>query len=258
MATTARVEGQALEPKAKVIGTVLKTTLAGAIVDIGHDLPGVVHISQLRREPVNKVEDILREGQRVDAWVRRVRSDRVELTMIEPLLLDWPEIKPDMVVKGRVTRIEPYGAFVDFGAERPGLVHVSELSHGYVKSAAQAVREGQEVQAKVLDVDRKKRQIRLSLKALQPEPEPEKPARAEQRARADHSPREKREELPSAPVTQQQTEPELTDMQVAWQEALGKSKTAAKPRRQKAPKARSKEQEEIVNRTLEHRLPTGN
>ena len=258
MATAERTEAQTLEPKAKVIGTVLKTTLAGAILDIGHELPGVVHISQLRREPVNKVEDILHEGQRVDAWVRRVRSDRVELTMIEPLLLDWRDIQPDMVVKGRVTRIEAYGAFVDFGAERPGLVHVSELSHGYVKSAAQAVREGQEVEAKVLEVDRKKRQIRLSLKALQPEPEPEKPERDERRQRRDCSPREEREEPPAPPAPQPQPEPELTDMQVAWQEALGKSKSGAKPRRQKPRKTRSKEQEEILNRTLEHRLPTGN
>ena len=75
----------ALEPKTKLSGKILKTTLAGALVDIGQGLPGVIHISQLQQEAVNKVEDVVKEGQVVDVWVRRVKKDRIELTMIEPL-----------------------------------------------------------------------------------------------------------------------------------------------------------------------------
>ena len=166
-----------LEPKTKLSGKVLKTTLAGALVEVGQNIPGVIHISQLSKDPVNKVEDVVKEGQTVDVWVRRVKKDRIELTMIEPLALEWKEIEPDMVVKGKVVRLEAYGAFVDIGAERPGMVHVSELAHGYVKTPNEIVKEGDEVEAKVLDVNRKKKQIKLSMKALEPEIEEFKPAK---------------------------------------------------------------------------------
>ncbi len=76
-----------------------------------------------------------------------------------------------MLVQGKVVRLEPYGAFIEIGAERPGMVHVSEISHDYVKNPAEVLKEGDEVEAKVLDIDRRKRQIRLSIKAAQPKPE---------------------------------------------------------------------------------------
>src|SRR5512132_4237230 len=170
-----------LEPKTKLSGKVLKTTLAGALVEVGQNIPGVIHISQLSKDPVNKVEDVVKEGQTVDVWVRRVKKDRIELTMIEPLALEWKEIEPEMIVKGKVVRLEAYGAFVDIGAERPGMVHVSELAHGYVKTPNEIVKEGDEVEAKVLDVNRKKKQIKLSMKALEPEIEEFKPAKKEPR-----------------------------------------------------------------------------
>lgn len=247
----------ALEPKTKLSGKVLKTTLAGALVDVGRDLPGVIHISQLSRETINKVEDVVQVGQVVDVWVRRVRKDRIELTMIEPLALEWKEIQPDMIVKGKVVRIESYGAFVDIGAERPGLIHVSELARGYVKTASEVVKEGDEIEAKVLDVDRRKRQIRLSMKALQPEiVAEEKPEREDRKLRgkrkgkkSDETSREMEVEAP--------TEPQLTAMQIAWQEALEKSKREKSHRMKIAKAAQAEEREEILNRTLEKRLPTG-
>ena len=72
-----------LEPKTKVTGKVVKTTLVGALVDIGEELPGVIHISQLQKDQVNKVEDVVKVGQSVEVWVRRIKKDRIELTMID-------------------------------------------------------------------------------------------------------------------------------------------------------------------------------
>jgi ribosomal protein S1 len=118
MTTPELAPAVALEPKTKLSGKVLKTTLAGALVDIGQSLPGVIHISQLSENAVNKVEDVVKEGQTVEVWVRRVRKDRVELTMIQPLALEWKEIETDMVVKGKVVRLETYGAFVEIGADQ--------------------------------------------------------------------------------------------------------------------------------------------
>ncbi len=262
MATNDTAQVSAIEPKTKLSGKVIKTTLAGALVDVGQDIPGVIHISQIQKDPVNKVEDVLKEGQVVDVWVRRVKKDRLELTMIEPLGLEWREILPDMVVKGKVVRLESYGAFVDIGAERPGLVHVSELTRGYVKTPNEVVKEGDEVEAKVLDVDRRKRQIRLSMKALMPEPvEEERPQREERKPRAASGKgksRNKQEEVNEMVEPEASNEPEQTAMQIAWVQAQERAKSRNQQQKAKrATKTSSPENEEIFNRTLEKRLPTG-
>ncbi len=244
----------ALQPKEQLAGKVVKTTLAGALVDVGNTLPGVLHISQLQKDPVKKVEDVLHEGQSVQVWVRKVRKDRIELTMIKPLQYEWKDLEPGMVAKGKVVRLETYGAFVDIGAERPGMIHISELSRGYVKTAADVVKEGDEVEAQVLSVDPKKRQIRLSLKALEPEPEePEQP-----------QPKPKREKRARTPAPDEQTSepveasvPEQTAMEIAWQTAQERATSKRRANRTKREKPDSSEREEILSRTLKKRLPTG-
>ncbi len=255
MVTTDTSPAAALEPKTRLTGKIIKTTLAGALVDVGQEIPGVLHISQLQKDPVNKVEDVVREGQEVEVWVRKVRKDRIELTMIQPLAYDWKDLEPDTIVKGRVVRLESYGAFVDIGAERPGMIHISELARGYVKNASDVVKEGDEVEAKIINVDRKKRQIRLSMKALQPEiVEEEKPAREPKRGRRG---KKHEEQEPDVEETKAEAEPELTGMQVAWQVAQERAKSKGKAQRSKRAKSNSSEQEDILHRTLEKRLPTG-
>ena len=248
MTTPDSVPAVTLEPKTKLSGKIIKTTLAGALVDIGQSVPGVIHISQLQQNAVNKVEDVVKEGQTVEVWVRRVKKDRIELTMIEPLGFEWKEIVPDMVVKGKVVRIETYGAFVDFGAERPGLIHVSELTRGYVKTAGEIVKEGEEIEAKVLDVDRRKRQIRLSMKALQPEVVEEAKPEREDRKRSPSGDKRKgkgkKQEENFQMEAEAPTEPQVTAMQMAWQAALERSKGRGKVR-PKSYKSASEEQEKL-------------
>jgi small subunit ribosomal protein S1 len=253
METTKAATENALQPKAHVTGKVIKTTIAGAIVDIGQKVPGVIHISQLKKDSVNRVEDVIQVGQTIDLWVRRVHDDRIELTMVEPLLLEWRELKPDMVVKGKVERLETYGAFVDIGSERPGLVHVSEISHGYVKNPSEVLKVGDEVEARILDVDRRKKQIRLSIKAALPEPE-EVPAEVKKpETRKDRSRKSKKQE---EPVEEPESkEPELTAFQIAFQKAEERANKRTKSKKTKADTTR--EQEEIFDRTLKNRLPTG-
>jgi len=254
MTTPDLASNTTLELKTKLSGKVLKTTLAGALVDVGQNIPGVIHISQLSKDPVNKVEDVVQEGQTIDVWVRRVKKDRIELTMIEPLALDWKEIEPDMIVKGKVVRLEPYGAFVDIGAERPGMVHVSELAHGYVKTPNEIVKEGDEVEAKVLDVNRKKKQIKLSMKALEPEIEEFKPAKKEIKKSSKRGPKKETVEVASQ---DEEKEAELTVMQIAWQEALNKANADRAFKVKRAKSNVSQEQEDILERTMKKRLPTG-
>jgi ribosomal protein S1 len=252
--TTPDITATTLEPKTKLSGKILKTTLAGALVDVGQNIPGVIHISQLSTEPVNKVEDVVKEGQTVDVWIRRVKKDRIELTMIQPLALEWKEIEPDMIVRGKVVRLEPYGAFVDIGAERPGMIHVSELAHGYVKTPSEVVKEGDEVEAKILDVNRKKKQIKLSMKALEPEVQEFIPAKKENKKAGKRGPKKNQGEVPEQ---EEEKEPELTAMQIAWQEALNKSNAERAYKVKRAKSSASQEQEELLSRTLKKRLPTG-
>jgi ribosomal protein S1 len=247
----------ALQPKARLTGKVIKTTIAGAIVDIGQKVPGVIHISQLQKDPVNRVEDIIQAGQEITVWVRRVHEDRVELTMVEPLTLEWRELKPEMVVKGKVTRLETYGAFVEIGAERPGLVHVSEISHDYVKNPSEVLKEGDEVEAKILDVDRRKKQIRLSIKAAMPKREEvvAEVKKAEPRkARSEKKGTKKEESVEEA----ESKKPELTAFQIAFQKAQNRADDKKRSTKSKKAKPNLKdEQEEIFNRTLENRITPG-
>jgi small subunit ribosomal protein S1 len=222
--------------------------LAGAIVDIGMDTPGVVHISQLTKEPVNRVEDVVQVGQTVDVWVRRVyaQKGRVELTMIEPLELEWREIKKDMVVKGKVSRLEKFGVFVDIGAERPGLVHVSELTHDYIRNPGDVVKEGDEVEVMVLGVNRQKKQIKLSMKALE-----EKPVKVAKTVLE----KPKEGKVPGEPEKEKE-EPVPTAMEMALREAMERVKTTEKAPESKAKRkgASQDELEKILTRTLKQKV----
>ncbi len=265
-----------LRPKTHFQGKVLKVGLAGALVDIGQEKPGALHISQIITEdgqPFKRVEDVLQSGKEIDVWVRRTRDDRVELTMIKPLDLEWRDIKIGMTVKGKVVRLEKFGAFVEIGAERPGLVHISEMAHGYVREPSEVVKEGDEIEAQVIDVNRRKRQIKLSMKALQdlpmmeiPDvmPEPEEMPRRERQPRS----RERRkskggrrgdefggnmDDLMAALGQSEEEDDSETAMAIAWKEAMEKSRSRRDEKGRKN-RGASSEQEEIFARTLERKV----
>ncbi len=168
-APTGAVKLADLRPKMKLIGTIKRIELFGAFVDVGAGRDGLLHISQLRKERTNKVEDVVKVGQEVTVWVRKVdtTAGRIDLSLLEPLMLDWDEIKNGMTIKGKVTKLEKFGAFVDIGAERAAFLHAREMMSGYVENPGDVVKPGQEIEAKVISVDRKKRRIDLSLKALE-------------------------------------------------------------------------------------------
>jgi ribosomal protein S1 len=241
-----------IKRKMRFTGTVMKTTLAGAVVDIGVGIPGVVHISQLQSEPVNRVEDVIQPGQTVDVWIHRVipKKKRIELTMIKPLDLEWREIGKDMVVKGKVTRLEKFGVFVDIGAERPGLVHISEITHDYIKNPGEIIHEGDEVEVKVLNVDKKKKQIKLSMKALEEPPIPvskeNKSIKGSEPASV-NPPEEKEEAIPTA-------------MEMALRQAMERNREQqiADPASKNKPisKGNPNELEKILTRTLQQKVKT--
>ena len=141
-----------ISPKMELKGTVKKIDLYGALVDIGVGRLGLLHISQLSEGHVKNVTDVLNEGDEITVWVQDVdrKKGRINLTMIKPPLVSWKDIESGGVFKGTVVRVEKFGAFVDIGAERPGLVHVSELAKGYVGDPSEVVSVGDEIDVKVI------------------------------------------------------------------------------------------------------------
>lgn len=216
----------------EVSGKVVRINLHGAFVDVGIDVEGFVHISKLKSSPINRVEDALKVGQDVKLWVARVdeNNKRLELSMIRPVAMKWNDLSPGMRLKGKVVRLESFGAFVDVGTVRPGLVHVSEMSNDYVTNPSEVVKIGDEIQVSVIDVDRQKRQIRLSMKSDEIEPIDEPLIQ---------------EDIPTA-------------MEVALRQALEEAddpQTPDKPKHEPSPSNRE-DQEDILQRTLQHRVRT--
>ncbi len=166
METTATPTMEALKPGTRVVGTVDRLTLYGALINIGMPQPGLLHLSQLQNTDFRNIEDVMKQGEMVEAYVLKVdyASNRVALTMVKPPDLPWDNIRNGGVYQGTVTRLEKFGAFIDIGAERPGMVHVSEMADGYVGSPSDVVKVGDQVEVRVIKLNRKKRQIDLSMK----------------------------------------------------------------------------------------------
>jgi small subunit ribosomal protein S1 len=192
-----------LQPKMRLQGVVKDAQLYGAVVDVGVEYDGVVHISQLSPKRVNRVADVVQPGDNVTVWVSKVDPEkgRIALTMIEPPRVDWHDLAEGQIYTGAVTRIEPYGAFIDIGAERPGLLHVREMSTGYVRHPSELVQMGEDVEVRVLKVDQRRRRIDLTMMGIademEDEPEEEEPAKtameiALQRARTQQHKHERR------------------------------------------------------------------
>jgi ribosomal protein S1 len=236
-----------LQPKMKVKGTVQKLELYGAFIDIGVGTNALIHISQLGKEHVNRINDVLNEGDQVEVWVSKVDPERnqIMVTMMQPLAVEWTDLNVGQVYTGRVTRLENFGVFIDIGAEREGLVHISELSYEYVKHPSEVVKVGDELQVKVLGFSKRKRRIDLSAKALLEKPEPEIQVVVHDSGRVTAADLEEEEEL------------ELpTAMEIALRRAMGNDAIDdLSTRRQKGSKKRRKnnrrsQQEEILSRTL--------
>ncbi len=247
-ATEQLVHGQQME------GRVTKVTEFGAFVDIGAGRDGMVHISELQPGRVQKVSDVVHEGQQVVVWVKNIDSakNRISLTMVDPGRKRIQDLTPGSTVEGTVTRLVPYGAFIDLGVEREGMLHVREMAEGYVEDPASIVKPGQTVSVRILSVDLRRHRIDLSLK-----PEP---VAVEMAARP--AVREESAADPAAVPAEEEDAP--TFMEMAMQQALERRERRERKERKRRERMESREerwayreeQEEILSRTLERHRDT--
>jgi small subunit ribosomal protein S1 len=239
-----------LEPKMKLTGTVTRLELYGAFIDVGVGVNALVHISRLSTGHVNRVSDVIEVGDEVTLWVDKVDPEKKQImvTLIEPLKVDWRDLDNGQTYTGTITRLENYGAFVDIGAEREGLVHISEISHDYVKHTGEQLTVGDEVQVQVLGFSKRKRRIDLSIKNLLEKPEVVEAAvysKAEPAASFEEE-EEEFEEMPSA-------------MELAFRQAMGDESVDAigynrqrrQSRKSRKRKRTRRDQDELLDRTLQ-------
>jgi len=157
-------------------GTVTSLRDFGAFVDLG-GIDGLVHISQLSWDRVGHPSEVLEVGQKVRVKIEKVNPQTGKIGLSYRDLLDHPwlnvqeQFPVDSIVRGTVTRTANFGAFVKLAPGVEGLVHISELAHHRVVQVTNVVKEGEEIEVKILSVDPEAQRIALSLKDAHPMPE---------------------------------------------------------------------------------------
>jgi small subunit ribosomal protein S1 len=160
-----------ITPGSVIDGTVQRITDFGAFVDIG-GIDGLVHISQLSYQHIDKPSDVVQEGQKVKVKVLNVDRDneRISLSIKETQPGPWSDIAEKApkgsTLTGKVKRLVSYGAFVEVFPGVEGLVHISQIAHKHIGTPHEVLKEGQEVQVKVLDANEQEQRLSLSIKDL--------------------------------------------------------------------------------------------
>ena len=170
----------AIQPGVELPGKVTRLMDFGAFVDIGGGVEGLVHISKLSWDRIGHPKEVLEAGQDIQVKVEKVnaKTGKIALSHRDTIEHPWHNIDSKYAVgstvQGKVTRLAQFGAFVRLEPGVEGLIHISELAHHRVVAVKNVVKEGDDVEVKILTVDAESQKMGLSLKATQPEPE--KPA----------------------------------------------------------------------------------
>ena len=187
-----------------VTGKVARITSFGAFIDLG-GVDGLVHLTELSHERNVSPKSVVTVGEEIEVKILDLNEEegRVSLSLKATVPGPWDGVEQKLakgdVVEGTVKRLTDFGAFVEVLPGIDGLVHVSQISHKRIENPKEALKVGQEVQVKVLEVNADAERVSLSIKALEERPAQEEGQKEEKRADRPRRPRrqEKRDfELP--------------------------------------------------------------
>lgn len=187
-----------------VTGKVARITSFGAFIDLG-GVDGLVHLTELSHERNVSPKSVVTVGEEIEVKILDLNEEegRVSLSLKATVPGPWDGVEQKLakgdVVEGTVKRLTDFGAFVEVLPGIDGLVHVSQISHKRIENPKEALKVGQEVQVKVLEVNADAERVSLSIKALEERPAQEEGQEEEKRAARPRRPRrqEKRDfELP--------------------------------------------------------------
>ena len=157
----------------KVSGKIRNFTAYGAFVELEEGIDGMIHVSDMSwTRKINHPSECLQKGQEVEAVVLDVnpKEQRISLGLKQAQTDPWSDIAAKYAVgstvKGKVSKIASFGAFIELEDGVDGLVHISQISDQRVEKVKDALEVGQEVEARVVKVDRGERRIGLSIRAM--------------------------------------------------------------------------------------------
>ena len=157
----------------RITGKVRNFTTYGAFVEMEEGIDGMIHVSDMSwTRKVNHPSEILQKGQTVEAIVLEIdaANQRISLGLKQAQTDPWSSIASTyqigQIVKGKVSKIASFGAFVELEDGVDGLVHISQISDQHIDKVRDALKVGQEVEARIVKIDREERRIGLSIKAV--------------------------------------------------------------------------------------------
>lgn len=152
-------------------GTVKNVTDFGAFIDLG-GVDGLLHISEMSWGRTEHPKKVFSVGQPVKAFIKEINGNKIALSLKYPDQNPWNGVEEKFavgsVVKGKVARMTDFGAFVELAQGVDALLHVSQISRERIEKPADVLKVGQEIEAKVLDLNVEEKKISLSMKALLP------------------------------------------------------------------------------------------
>ncbi|WP_088836234.1 30S ribosomal protein S1, partial [Streptococcus pneumoniae] len=177
-----------------VTGKVARITSFGAFIDLG-GVDGLVHLTELSHERNVSPKSVVTVGEEIEVKILDLNEEegRVSLSLKATVPGPWDGVEQKLakgdVVEGTVKRLTDFGAFVEVLPGIDGLVHVSQISHKRIENPKEALKVGQEVQVKVLEVNADAERVSLSIKALEERPAQEEGQKEEKRAARPRRPR---------------------------------------------------------------------
>ncbi len=157
----------------RISGKVRNFTTYGAFVEMEEGIDGMIHVSDMSwTRKVNHPSEVLQKGQVVEAIVLEIdaQNQRISLGLKQAQTDPWSSIASTyqigQIVKGKVSKIASFGAFVELEDGVDGLVHISQISDQHIDKVKDALKVGQEVEARIVKIDRDDRRIGLSIKAV--------------------------------------------------------------------------------------------